>query len=52
MSGRFPVIPESALTDVQRAVHAGAADIFSRLPHHIEWKNDEGLILGPYSPLL
>jgi hypothetical protein len=52
MSDRFPTIPENNLSEAQREVRRGAADIFSRLPTDIIWKNDEGQILGPYQPLL
>ncbi|ROV87827.1 hypothetical protein VMCG_10551 [Cytospora schulzeri] len=48
---RFPPIPEIELSDPQRRAHEGVAQLFSRFPDDLRWKNDEGLIFGPYSPL-
>lgn len=49
---RFPPIPENKCSDAQKRVHIAVRDIFSRYPSHIAPKDDEGLILGPYSTLL
>lgn len=49
---RFPPIPEVELSDTQQRAHEGIAQLFSRFPGDFRWKNDEGLVLGPYAPLL
>lgn len=49
---RFPPIPQNELSDPQKRAHEGVAQLFSRFPDDLKWKNDEGLIFGPYSPLL
>lgn len=49
---RFPAIPPNKLTEAQVGVHKCTAEIFSRLPRVIVSKDDEGHLLGPYSPLL
>lgn len=49
---RFPPIPDLELSDAQKRTDEGVAQLFSRFPHGFKWKNDEGLALGPYAPLL
>jgi hypothetical protein len=49
---RFPPISEEKLSEAQKSAHRGVADLFSRFPSHLVQRNDEGLIYGPYSPLL
>ncbi|KAK7744553.1 hypothetical protein SLS53_003438 [Cytospora paraplurivora] len=48
---RFPPIPEVELSDTQQRAHEGIAQLFTRFPGDFKWKNDEGLVLGPYAPL-
>ncbi|KAI9046260.1 carboxymuconolactone decarboxylase family protein [Aspergillus affinis] len=49
---RFPAIPPQERTAAHDVIENGVAEVFSKVPSHIEWKGSSGTILGPYSPLL
>lgn len=49
---RFPPVPDDDLSDAQKRAHEGIARLFSPFPDDLKWKNDQGLVYGPYAPLL
>lgn len=48
---RFPPIARNEMSEAQERIQGGVSDIFATLPTQLQWKNDAGLIFGPYSPL-